>query len=63
MQTKISPFAFTIQTQDQDPGELVGGFVRYVFKNGTRPEKRELVSCLGPGLYLKDRRVLSETAA
>ena len=35
-------------------------FIRYVFQEGTKEEKRELINYLNKTLYLKDRKIITK---
>jgi len=35
-------------------------FIRYIFQEGTRGEKRELITCLDKELCIKDRKIITE---
>lgn len=35
----------------------IKNFVRYIFQDGTREEKRELLSCLDTTLYLSNKKI------
>ena len=36
------------------------GFIEYIFKDGLREQKRELISCLNTKLYLENRIVTTK---
>lgn len=46
--------------QDKKPKVNLPGFIRYIMQEGTREEKRELVSCLNTELYIQDRAVITK---
>lgn len=46
------------ENQAEKPKVNLPGFVRYIMQEGTKEEKREIVSCLGTELYIKNRAVI-----
>ncbi len=48
------------EDQDKKPKVNLPGFIRYIMQEGTREEKRELVSCLNAELYIQDRTVITK---
>jgi len=43
-----------------DKGINLNNFAKYILTEGTRAEKRALISCIEQTLYLKDKEVTTE---
>ncbi len=52
----------TMQGQSQNGDETepdfdLTGFIRYIFQEGTKEQKRELIGCINATIYIKEKRV------
>ena len=47
-----------IEGQNKELQINLPGFIRYIMQEGTKEEKRELVSCLNTDLFIQDRQVI-----
>jgi len=59
---KVGVIKRALQNPDQIevPSELIPpDFINYIFQEGTREQKRELVSCLNTTVYLKDKKAIT----
>lgn len=57
---KFMTIKLSIEGQTGDRTEInLPEFIKYIFQNGTREQKRELVNCLNTTIYIKDRQVLT----
>lgn len=48
----------SLQDQTEERTEIdLPDFIKYIFQNGTREQKRELISCLNGTIYTKNRQL------
>lgn len=58
---KFIRLSVAVRGNNDNPEDVnMGGFAGYIFSNGTRLEKRALLSCLNQTLYIKDKTVITE---
>ncbi len=56
---KFIRLSVAVRGNNDNPEDVnMSGFAGYIFSNGTRLEKRALLSCLNQTLYLKDKEVV-----
>jgi hypothetical protein len=47
------------QNTDQPENKLIPlEFINYIFQEGTKEQKRELIGCLNTTIYLQDKQVI-----
>lgn len=56
---KFMTIKLSLQDQSEERTEIdLPDFIKYIFQNGTREQKRELISCLNTTIYIKNREVI-----